>query len=78
MSSTVLILGAAGRIGQVMALAFANAGWQVRAQARKVLPAALQGHARVQPVMCDANDVAELSAEPGEVPVDVRELQHCS
>ncbi|MEQ1684581.1 MAG: NAD(P)H-binding protein [Burkholderiaceae bacterium] len=62
MPSTVLILGAAGRIGQVMALAFANAGWQVRAQARKALPAALQGHARVQPVMCDATNVAELSA----------------
>lgn len=62
MPSTVLILGAAGRIGQVMALAFANAGWQVRAQARKALPATLQGHARVQPVMCDATNVAELSA----------------
>ena len=62
MPSTVLILGAAGRIGQVMALAFANAGWQVRAQARKALPAALQGHARVQPVMCDATNVTELSA----------------
>ena len=62
MTSTVLILGAAGRIGQVMALAFANAGWQVRAQARKALPGALQGHARVQPVMCDAADVAALTA----------------
>jgi nucleoside-diphosphate-sugar epimerase len=62
MPSTVLILGAAGRIGQVMALAFAHAGWQVRAQARKTLPAALQGHARVQPVSCDATDVAALSA----------------
>ena len=62
MPSTVLILGAAGRIGQVMALAFANAGWQVRAQARKALPAALQGHTRVQPVMCNATDVAALTA----------------
>jgi nucleoside-diphosphate-sugar epimerase len=62
MPSTVLILGAAGRIGQVMALAFANAGWQVRAQARKALPAALRGHTRIQPVMCDAANVAELSA----------------
>ena len=62
MPSTVLILGAAGRIGQVIALAFANAGWQVRAQARKALPAALQGHARVQPVSCDATDVAALTA----------------
>ena len=61
MPSTVLILGAAGRIGQVMALAFANAGWQVRAQARKALPAALQGHTRVQPVTCDATDVSALT-----------------
>ena len=62
MPSTVLILGAAGRIGQVIALAFANAGWQVRAQARKALPEALQGHARVTPVSCDATDVAALTA----------------
>ena len=61
MPSTVLILGAAGRIGQVMALAFANAGWQVRAQARKALPAALQGHARVAPVTCDATDLPALT-----------------
>ena len=60
MTSTVLILGAAGRIGQVIALAFADAGWQVRAQARKALPPALQGHARVQPVACDATDLAVL------------------
>ena len=62
MSSTVLILGAAGRIGQVMALAFANAGWQVRAQARKALPAALKGHTRVTPVACDATDRTALTA----------------
>ncbi len=62
MPSTVLILGAAGRIGQVMALAFANAGWQVRAQARKALPPSLQGHARVQVVSCDATDLAALTA----------------
>ena len=62
MSSTALILGAAGRIGQVMALAFANAGWQVRAQARKALPAALKGHTRVTPVTCDATDRTALTA----------------
>jgi len=61
MPSTVLILGAAGRVGQVIALAFANAGWQVRAQARKALPATLQAHRRVQPVMCDATDVPTLT-----------------
>jgi nucleoside-diphosphate-sugar epimerase len=62
MTSTVLILGAAGRIGQVIALAFANAGWQVRAQARKALPPALLGHTRVKAVACDATDVATLTA----------------
>ncbi len=62
MPSTVLILGAAGRIGQVMALTFANAGWQVRAQARKALPSALQSHARVQALVCDATDVPALTA----------------
>jgi nucleoside-diphosphate-sugar epimerase len=60
MASTVLILGAAGRIGQVLAHAFAEAGWQVRAQARKPLPAALAGHPRVQAVCCDALDRAAL------------------
>ena len=56
MSSTVLILGAAGRIGQVLTAAFADAGWQVRAQARKALPDALVNHPRVQAVRCDATD----------------------
>ena len=74
MPSTVLILGAAGRIGQVIALAFANAGWQVRAQARKALPAALHGHTRVQPVTCDATDVAALTAAAHGVSVIVNAL----
>jgi len=62
MASTVLILGAAGRIGQLLATAFADAGWSVRAQARKPLPTALARHPRVQPVRCDATDVAALTA----------------
>lgn len=62
MPSTVLILGAAGRIGQVLASAFADAGWNVLAQARKPLTATLAGHPRVRPVRCDATDVAALSA----------------
>ena len=62
MTSTVLILGAAGRIGQVLGSAFADAGWEVRAQARKPLPAAFAGHPRVRPVRCDATDVAALTA----------------
>ena len=62
MTATVLILGAAGRIGQVLALAFADAGWEVRAQTRKPLPAALASHKQVRPVRCDAVDVAALGA----------------
>ena len=58
MTFHVLILGAAGRIGQVLALAFADAGWEVQAQARKPLPAALASHPRVRPIRCDATDVS--------------------
>ena len=61
MSSTVLILGAAGRIGRVLTAAFADAGWQVRAQARKALPDALVNHPRVQAVRCDATDAPALT-----------------
>ena len=62
MTSHVLILGAAGRIGQVLAFAFADAGWEVRAQARKPLPAALASHPRVRPIRCDATEAAALGA----------------
>jgi nucleoside-diphosphate-sugar epimerase len=62
MAHTVLILGAAGRIGQALTTAFADAGWAVRAQARKPLPAALAGHPRVQAVRCDALDHEGLRA----------------
>jgi nucleoside-diphosphate-sugar epimerase len=61
MSSTVLILGASGRIGQVLSAAFADAGWRVRAQARKALPGALAGRPRVQAVRCDASDTSALA-----------------
>ena len=60
--STVLILGAAGRLGQVLAGSFANAGWRVLAQARKPLPSVLEAHPRIQAVRCDAGDVAALTA----------------
>ena len=60
-SSTVLILGAAGRIGQVLASSFADAGWNVHAQSRKPLPSALETHPRVTAVRCDATDVAVLT-----------------
>lgn len=60
MTSTVLILGAAGRIGQMLAHAFAQAGWTVRAQARKALPPALMQRGSVQWVRCDALDAPAL------------------
>jgi nucleoside-diphosphate-sugar epimerase len=56
MSSTVLILGAAGRIGEALVRAFADAGWQVRAQSRKPLAQALGTRPQVQAVRCDALD----------------------
>jgi nucleoside-diphosphate-sugar epimerase len=60
MTNTVLILGAAGRIGQALTTAFADAGWSVRAQARKALPTALSSRSGVQAVQCDAHDRAAL------------------
>lgn len=62
MTSAVLILGAAGRFGQVLAAAFAEAGWHVRAQARKALPAPLANDERVAYVHCDAFDRAAVRA----------------
>jgi nucleoside-diphosphate-sugar epimerase len=60
MPQSVLILGAAGRIGHVLSLAFAEAGWSVRAQSRKPLPVNLSAHPRVEWVRCDALDAGAL------------------
>ncbi len=60
MQSTVFVLGAAGRIGQVLATAFADAGWSVRAQSRKPLPDTLAAHPQVQAIRCDALDLTAL------------------
>jgi len=57
---TVLVLGANGRLGRAATLAFAAAGWQVRAQLRRAPRAPLP--AGVQPVLCDALDVPALVA----------------
>ncbi len=73
MSSTVLILGAAGRIGQVLAGAFADAGWLVRAQSRKPLPPALN-RAAIQAVRCDALDAAAIRAAAAGADVVVHAL----
>lgn len=60
--STVLILGAAGRLGQVLVPAFADAGWRVLAQSRKPLPAELPCLNGVQHLASDALDGAALKA----------------
>ncbi|GCL65243.1 NmrA family NAD(P)-binding protein [Pseudaquabacterium pictum] len=60
MTKTVLVLGANGRLGRAAVLAFAAAGWQVRAQLRRAPRAALP--AGVQLVQCDALDVPALTA----------------
>ena len=62
MKPSVLILGAAGRLGLCLTRAFAAAGWQVIAQARKPLPADLLGLSlgHVRALQCDALDRAAL------------------
>lgn len=60
MPDTVLILGAAGRLGRCLALAFSEAGWHVLAQARKPLPLEVRGLPNVQVLISDAMDVPGL------------------
>lgn len=55
MNETVLILGAGGRLGRVLVDAFAGAGWQVLAQARRPLSGAVPAGVReVRAPMGDA------------------------
>jgi nucleoside-diphosphate-sugar epimerase len=74
MTSTVLILGAAGRIGSALATAFADAGWAVRAQARKDLPAALASREGIQLIRADALDPQALRQAAKGVDVIVHAL----
>jgi nucleoside-diphosphate-sugar epimerase len=74
MPSTVLILGAAGRIGEALALAFADAGWQVVAQSRKPLAQALAARPQVRAVRCDALDAPAVLAAAQGVDVVVHAL----
>ena len=53
----VLVLGAQGRLGCTAVHAFAEAGWQVRAQARRPLPSMPP---QVQPHIFDATDTAAM------------------
>ena len=59
---TVIVLGANGRFGAAVSLAFANAGWSVLAQTRRPLVPALAGHANIVPLKADYNDTAALVA----------------
>lgn len=56
--SSVMVLGANGRLGRALVLAFAAAGWQVTAQLRRPPRAPLPGG--VRQVQADALDVAGL------------------
>ncbi|MDT9002198.1 epimerase [Paucibacter sp. APW11] len=63
MSETVLILGAAGRLGRELCLAFSGAGWRTLAHSRKPLPAELLALPGLQAVSADALDVNTLLGE---------------
>lgn len=58
--SNVMVLGANGRLGRALVLAFAAAGWQVTAQLRRAPQAPLPAGVRL--VEADALDVAALVA----------------
>ncbi|MCX9154978.1 NmrA family NAD(P)-binding protein [Niveibacterium sp. 24ML] len=59
MKSTVLVLGANGRIGGALVGAFSAAGWAVRAQVRRPPPEPMP--AGVSIVTCDALDAAAIA-----------------
>jgi len=56
----VMVLGANGRLGRAAVLAFAAAGWQVKAHLRRAPRSPLPAGVRL--VQCDALDVATLTA----------------
>ncbi len=57
----VLILGAAGRLGRVLSLAFAQAGWRVQAVLRGATPPEFTGQAGIEPLRLDALDSAGIT-----------------
>ncbi len=69
--STVLVLGANGRFGHAAALAFAAAGWRVKAQSRASPSLAL---ANVSAISCDALDENRLADAARGVDVIVNAL----
>jgi nucleoside-diphosphate-sugar epimerase len=56
----VLVLGANGRLGRSLVLAFANSGWRVLAQTRRELPPEVAAHPCVQAVVADADGLEAL------------------
>ncbi|MCO5123574.1 MAG: NAD(P)H-binding protein [Rhizobacter sp.] len=74
MPSTVLILGAAGHIGQALSMAFADAGWRVLAQARKPLPDRISARPGIHALRCDALDGAALASAAREADVVIHAL----
>ena len=63
MPDTVLILGARGRLGAAVVAAFAAAGWQVLAQARRA--PTTQPHPRVRWIDAPLHDAEALSRQAG-------------
>ena len=72
LSKTVLVLGAGGRLGQAATKAFAQAGWQVLAQARKPIHKGRWGN--VRHIQADALEVETIAAQCGAVDVIVHAL----
>lgn len=72
MKSSVLVLGANGRIGRTLVDAFKAAGWAVRAQVRR--PPSTPMPVGVETVTCDALDTAALSRAAAGVDVIVNAL----
>ena len=74
--STVLVLGANGRFGHHTALAFANAGWRVKAQTRadKPLNPELAGHRAIEALNVDLSDRQTLLAQGADCAIIVNGL----
>jgi nucleoside-diphosphate-sugar epimerase len=70
-NQTVLILGANGKFGRVVAAVFAGAGWQVVAQARSAIK--LDG-IQYRPIICDVLDTDTIIAATPKADVIVNAL----
>ena len=61
MNRHVLILGAAGRLGRVLAVTFARAGWRTQAQLRGGVPPEFDGVAGLEVLRADALDASGIA-----------------